>query len=110
MKNVFFCLTFILVSFCSFAKSDKPSVIVPNSIEATLFSGNTTENVDNVDVRYVFEAFSCYANIYYNGVLQHTVQSFGYAETSSEAEANCYKNAKVVALAWITMQEAGLQE
>jgi hypothetical protein len=105
MKNVFFCLTFTLVSLCSFAKSEKQSVVVPNSIETTLFSCNTTENVDGVVIKYVFEAFSCYANIYYNGVLQHTVQSFGYGETSFQAQANCYRNARVVAEAWITMQE-----
>ena len=105
MKNVFFCLTFTLVSLCSFAKSEKQPVVVPNSIETTLFSCNTTENVDDVVIKYVFEAFSCYANIYYNGVLTPTVQSFGYGETSFQAQVNCYRNARVVAEAWITMQE-----
>ena len=93
------------MSLCSFAKSEKQPVVVPNSIETTLFSRNIKENVDDVVIKYVFEAFSCYANIYYNGVLQHTVQSFGYGETSFQAQANCYRNARVVAEAWITMQE-----
>jgi hypothetical protein len=34
----------------------------------------------------------------------HTVQCFGYGETGFQAQANCFRNAKLIAEAWITMQ------
>lgn len=110
MKNVFFCLTFTLISFCSFAKSEKPSIIVSNVIEKAVFLDNITENIDNVAINYVFDAVSCYAEITYNGVVMTRVQSYGFAENADDAKANCYKNAKTLALAWITMQEEALSQ
>ena len=58
----------------------------------------------------MFDAVSCYAIITYNGVYKRTVTSFGYGTDSFEATANCYKNAKTLALAWITMQEETLSQ
>jgi hypothetical protein len=86
MKNVFFCLTFILVSFCSFAKAEKQSAILSYKIEIAEFSNNAEQVFNYVDIDYVFDGASCYAEIYYRGELVHTVRAYATGTSSFDAK------------------------
>ncbi|MBQ0907281.1 hypothetical protein KBJ98_01040 [Flavobacterium sp. F-328] len=110
MKNVFLSLTFSLVSFCSFAKSENLSVVIPNNLETKEFSNIERETIDVFDVKYVFSEASCYADIYYQGVLVKTVRAIGSGSNSFTAQLNCLQNADKAARAYIAMREATISQ
>jgi hypothetical protein len=106
MKNLFLYLSFTLVSFYSFANVEKESVVVPFNIESKVFTSYTTENVDNVVIKYEFDAATFYAAIYYKGEYVTTVYSYATGTSSFDAQLNCLQDVNRKAQSFISMSES----
>ena len=110
MKNLFLCLTFTLVSFCSFAKSEKQSNVLSYKIKIAKFSAHAEQVVNYADINYVYDGASCYVEIYYKGELVHTIHRYATGTSSFDAQLNCLGAARNAANDFIAMQESSISQ
>lgn len=99
------------MSFSSFAKPVKQTLVVTQKVDKTELFNNGALNEDNsTDVKYVFADATCHADVYYYGKLVKTLRAVGSGDSSFDAQLDCLAAANRMAQEYIRMMDKYLSE